>query len=462
MATLYVNGATGSDLVTRASNSISNPWATIGRAAWGSSTRSSPNPSEAAQAGDTVIIAAGNYSSSQSGSASRFDSFYNPANNGTVGNPITFQANGIVTLTISSYQGPQIGANSRSYITWSGFTIDESLGTSVPDTGPVVFNQSTGSILKNTVIVGSISSFGDNHNGVRIEACNGVTIQNCWIRNIHDALDDGNASCVTLYQSINCIIEYCTFNDSFYGVFIKGANPGPITVRRNIAYDCLVGFKFAGIEAGGSDCYENILYDCSAAFTALTISGGNPHPVNVRIINNTVHCSGAGSRAFDPGGDNTNFWDGIEVKNNIFLNGQWSWFSDTMPDAEWQAAVGPAPSPFEIEHNVYFGATSVFSRVPSNRDFPTWKTALGCDLASPASLEANPLFVDSTNRDYRLQAGSPARMGCPDILGLYGGATRDAGARQFADNGAPIQIGYVAGEIVEPVITMRYARIRGR
>ena len=53
--TLYVAQTTGNDSVTYAENSSARPWATLGRAAWGSTNRSSPNASQAAQAGDTVL-----------------------------------------------------------------------------------------------------------------------------------------------------------------------------------------------------------------------------------------------------------------------------------------------------------------------------------------------------------------------------------------------------------------------
>src|SRR3972149_2223784 len=82
---LYVNGSTGNDAVTYANNSASTPWRTIGRAAWGSTTRSSPNSNEAAKAGDTVFIAAGTYTSELNAGTShtRYIVLYNPENSGT-------------------------------------------------------------------------------------------------------------------------------------------------------------------------------------------------------------------------------------------------------------------------------------------------------------------------------------------------------------------------------------------
>ncbi len=59
---LYVNGATGSDVTTYASNDAAHPWATLGRALWGNANKSTPNSGQAAQAGDIVLVSAGTYS----------------------------------------------------------------------------------------------------------------------------------------------------------------------------------------------------------------------------------------------------------------------------------------------------------------------------------------------------------------------------------------------------------------
>jgi hypothetical protein len=453
VATLYVNSATGSDVTTRAGNAIGTPWATVGRAVWGSATRATPDTGEAAQAGDIVIVAGGTYTSSEAGSAAREEPFYQPANSGTAGNPITFQTDGdVVAFVISSYVGPQIGAYQREYIVWDGFTINEVDSTSAADTGPVVLWESEHCTVQNCIINGTTTAFGDNHNGVRIESCDDCHVVNCDISDIDDSIDSGNASCVTFYESTNCTVDRCTLSNATYGVFVKGANPGPVDIFRNLIHDCPIGIKYDGIEAGGGDCHQNILYDCTAGFTLLTISGGNPHPQNVRIINNTIHSSGAGSRAFNPGGTDAAGWDGIEIKNNIVYEGQWIFESDTMSNATWLGVVGASPSAVEIEHNVYNGETSVFGRVPSNQDYATWTAATGTDVASPASSRSDPLFVDDTTRDYRLQSGSPARLSCPDILSLFGGGTCDAGARQFADNGDPIQIGFDGDAEPEPPV----------
>ena len=107
--TLYV-ATNGNDGVTYAANSSSNPWKTIGRAAWGSTSYASPNTSQAAQAGDTVLISAGIYWENGSSPGSRFTVSLNPANSGTSASPIIFRGVGLVYVRMNSgYRGAMIG-----------------------------------------------------------------------------------------------------------------------------------------------------------------------------------------------------------------------------------------------------------------------------------------------------------------------------------------------------------------
>ena len=123
---LYVDASRGSDSVSYAQNDATNPWATIGRAVWGSSNRDSPNSSQAAQAGDTVLVSAGTYNTGAV-TNSRYTPIYNPVNSGRPGAPITIRAVGTVQLqsSISSGTQPIVGTLDREYIIWDGFTVDE-------------------------------------------------------------------------------------------------------------------------------------------------------------------------------------------------------------------------------------------------------------------------------------------------------------------------------------------------
>ncbi|MFN0063648.1 MAG: hypothetical protein ACKVPX_14165, partial [Myxococcaceae bacterium] len=105
--TLYVNGATGNDAVTYAANDEANPWRSIGRASWGSTNREARDGTQAARAGDVVLIAAGVYS--VVGTNTRSEISYYTENHGAPGSPVVFRAQGTVNLTLSSGTGPLIG-----------------------------------------------------------------------------------------------------------------------------------------------------------------------------------------------------------------------------------------------------------------------------------------------------------------------------------------------------------------
>ena len=106
--TLYVD-PNGNDAVTYANNGPTTPWQSIGRAAWGTTSRFSGDPSQAARAGDVIRIAAGTYATAgltTGGGGARQDVAYNPVNNGTAGSPIRFECVGVCVLTFSSGAGP--------------------------------------------------------------------------------------------------------------------------------------------------------------------------------------------------------------------------------------------------------------------------------------------------------------------------------------------------------------------
>ncbi len=214
---LYVNNSGSpacSDATTYAANDSAHPWCSIGRAAWGSSNPRSPNAAQAAQAGDTVNVSSGTYSTASSttacGGTARFAVALNPANSGTSGAPIRFVGVGTVyVLLASGYAGPTIGADARNYIVWDNFRIDETVapGVSCGDTGPVVVHASTGSMILNSTIRGKYSSWSDNYSGVRLEATNGAVVSNNTIYGFTGNWGHNDAAIMT-YDAANSVIEY--------------------------------------------------------------------------------------------------------------------------------------------------------------------------------------------------------------------------------------------------------------
>lgn len=130
MATLYVDKdhPSASDATSRASNTASAPWATLGRAVWGSATKSAPDTGECARPGDTVIIVGGAslgspvvYTHSDLGANSPLAPFYLPAVTGTnhTTGLITFQAQGYVQIGAPAANSPALGTTaSIQYVKW--------------------------------------------------------------------------------------------------------------------------------------------------------------------------------------------------------------------------------------------------------------------------------------------------------------------------------------------------------
>lgn len=414
--TLYVNASTGNDGTSYAANSESAPWRSIARAAWGGTSRTSPNSSEAARAGDTVIVAAGVYSTNESGS-SRNVPVLNPANSGTSGNPIVFQAapGARVEIRSAGYAGPAIGSNGRNWIVWDGFYIDENNVNTVPDTGPVTVWLANNVVLRNLELRGKHATWSDNHNGVRIEASDRVTLEYCLIYNFSMTQAGRNGSAVMTYTSTNVVMQNNTIHTSDGGIFVKGSNVGPFTIRRNLIYGIRSdGIVFGGIGtpegSAGAVVTQNIVRTSNSGVAFIGYDAYSPQ--NVIIANNTLVGNQAGL-FFKP---NTAGYRNIRVYNNIVSNSGVSMQGEDVSDL---SNVG-------IQHNFYHGGSTLGRLNYTNYSLAQWQSSLGKDNASPVARTGDPLFVNAGSNDYRLQSGSTARTGGIDIGDVNGnGSTSD-------------------------------------
>lgn len=450
MATLYVNSATGDDSRSYATAQNSGtPWATIARAAWGSTSYGSPNASAAAQAGDTVLVAAGTYTESGNTSGSRFTVALNPANSGTSGNPITFRGVGTVTLRLgTTIRGPVIGASGRDYIVWDNFVIDDTYAGSVSDTGPVVFHDCTGCQLLNSEIAGhngsydnGTSTFTGNYNLVRLEFGDNVLVKNnhfsrVWGTGSTVGSGGQNDAAIMTYSSTNSTFEHNEFVDCGMPIMLKGiiapdtteAPQHHFTIRYNYIHDNPRGI-FVWL-AQDALVYQNIIadtdvpigfgYDGSSIPTAAT---------RARIINNTIYNSTEG--AIWPSGTKMREpW----VKNNIVHTVPHAYYN--LLEASPSAQTG-SPQLMEIDRNLHYGVTSNFARYNAdgsalNITFATWQGTYGLD--TNGSNGTDPEFVNgspTTAAHFKLaNNGQTARtMGrVVESIGGTNGATIPVGA----------------------------------
>jgi hypothetical protein len=422
--TLYVNASTGNDSTTYAANGPSAPWRTIGRAAWGSTSRSAPNANEAARAGDVVMIAAGTYTTV--GYNNRWEVAYNPANSGTAAAPIRFQGQGVVNLTYSSGAGPMIGANNRNYIQWSGFTLNESTAPTVSDTGPVVFfgadyNYVQGGSLENSTLTGNpnwTTREGDNYNGIRLEYANGQRIYNNVIRNYGGDTDTGgggidhNHSGMTTYKWENLTVENNVFDNCGSGMYLKATQTttrevGVNTIRRNIFSNNRHGIHVHRAPNTATEpivISQNVFYDNQHGVRILMFNDATD-PMHVKIINNAFDNNTVGSLVIGTSGNiPTNagyvFW------NNVVYGGPHAILIQ-------HPSSNVISSKIDAEHNLYYGMSTFAEIGGSNTTFATWQGTYAMDTDDGGSADGvwgtNPNFVNRGGRDYRLSSGSAAQ-----------------------------------------------------
>jgi hypothetical protein len=436
--TLYVNNSGSpscSDSTSYANNSASTPWCSVGRAAWGNASKTSANASQAAQAGDMVLVTAGTYSTS--GPNSRFNPAYNPVNSGSSGNPITFEAVGTVKLTLSSSVGPTIGAYGKDYIVWKGFTINEANAISTSDTGPVVFWSSHNSQVLNCIITGRGNiARGDNYNGIRIEDSQYITVKNNRISNFGPT-EGHNSACIMTYTSGGLLVE----NNDIYGcgsaVFLK-ANTWPAypdgnghrtwnTIRNNYIHDAPGGVNIHRSHETDQlqKVTQNIFYNITGdegAVKLFVFGDVESDPNNVKVVNNTIvdslYAFNVGNTITSP--SNNIFWNNIVYKSSSAGSVvRMSWADNTYN--------GINPGKADFKHNLYYNSPyQLTGESVSSLSIATWKATYGQDSSSPAASTSDPLFVSLATGNYKLQASSPARALGVDILDLNNnGQTND-------------------------------------
>ena len=438
---LYVDLASGNDNTSYAENDANNPWATLGRAVWGNANRSDQNSSQAAQAGDTVIVRPGTYGTDQ-GTASRAIPIYNPTNNGAPGQPITIRADGVVYLQ-SSTSGPGeaiIGTNGRQHIVWDGFTINEIDVRTVPDTGPVVVWQSDNVIVQNLNIRGKTVDWGDNHNAIRIEYASNVLVRNNNIHQNRGGSNSMNGSAIMLYDSRDVVIEHNQIYDSQGGIFIKGAYGGTanhnIVIRFNWLRDLTFGISNGIVnDAGrgfGAKIYQNVIERTDAAIAFIGYNGSSP--ANIDVVNNTIFETNS---AFFLKPD-TSGYDDIVFYNNLVVSSNHGIQGEDITDV----------SNTNFSHNLYSDVGTLARIAYTNYSMSGWRSSFNQDMTG--SMESDPMFNNTATGDFRLRTGSPAIGAGQDVLNLSG-----SGQDSAVNMGAYITGDEVIGLTTAPLVLAR-------
>ena len=422
---LYINNSSSpacSDSTTYADNSSLSPWCTIGRAAWGSSNPNSPDVSQAAQPGDTVNINSGTYNTISTNTSclggARWAVALNPVNTGRSGAPIRFVGVGTVNVLLASgYAGPTIGADGRDYVIWDNVRIDETIaqGASCADTGPVVIHVCTGCVITNSIIRGEYNTWSDNYCGVRLEATNSVVVSSNEIYGFTGNWGHNNAGIMT-YDTASPVFENNHIHDNGTGIYVKGDHVDDGWPQDNhvIRFNWIENNSLKSIlsySGNNTRIYQNIIKQLQGYAIRLDTNNG----VGIVVANNTI-ISPSGTSAI---GYSVSLVSPTVTNYRIFNNIFYGTFGENVNLGEATSIGGQA-----FEHNVYYGFINFGSLNGSLISLMTWKNTYSRDSAIPASINTNPLFVDTVF--YKLQSGSPAQTLGIDILDLdRDGSTSD-------------------------------------
>jgi len=380
-------------------------WATPGRAFWGSTNQESPNASEAAQAGDTVYIAAGTYIVNRT-KTDHYNGTLYPANVGTAGNQITFQAVGTVVLQQTGERGPILGV--RAYTVLDGFTVNEANALIGADSG-VIHSSAENATIQNCTIVGTYDDIEgeDNHSGIRIQGGGSNLIKNNDISGFTGNNGNNDAE-ICMYYADNTVIEHNKIHDGVTGIHIKGDCNGTI-VRYNLIY----GHSNKGIrllqtgESGNTTkIYQNIIRDSD--YVGIEFNASAPgYPQYTYVVNNTIVDIAQVPILFNDGVGENNY-----VYNNILYGGTHGIYSTPATNDHFTSNY----------NNVY--ASTYFGRYNST-NYETraaFSSASGWDANS---ITTDPSFVDYANDNFKLNAGSGAIGTGLDILDLDGDSATD-------------------------------------
>ncbi|OGB61463.1 MAG: hypothetical protein A2Y94_13875 [Caldithrix sp. RBG_13_44_9] len=413
--TLYVNGSTGSDATTYANNNINNPWLTIGRAAWGNATRPSsvddnspPTSSEAAQAGDTVMVASGTYYTTQgSSSPANWDEVvYNSANEGTYSNPIVFYADGQVILQTELSNGgqPVFGSRLRDYVEWNGFTAYESGCTlKEVESGLAVLVGVFGSKIVGGYLQRDYESngTGNNVNCIYFHSCDSSSIIGVTL---NGATGNGgeNQAGVTCYNLNDCVIEYNEFYDGNAGLYIKAPFPSGevfqtnLIIRYNLFHDNSYGFRLltAGPAHGYySKIYQNVFWDNATTFQLTPITDEARDFDSLRVVNNTFY-AGTGDHGIHIAGGS--LFDDVYFYNNIVAYS---------PDAYWSYSNDGNNATFQTEfnpdYNCYYSISgNFFNNEGDVFNYTEWQAIWG----DANSVTSDPQFRNTTVDSFQTDA----------------------------------------------------------
>ncbi len=343
-------------------------------------------------AGDVLIVKNGTYASKAS------QEWYIPgitfSRSGTSGNPITVKAypghTPVIDGNTSTWR--TIGAYNKSYIVLDGFKIIY---------GVVAFHTCSYITIQNCELQYGLTDPADpsHTNMIIIESTQYATIRNNKIygNKYHAPGGTNNQVAIMLYgNNNNTIIENNLLYDNHYGYRNKCGSNCPSNQYNTIRYNIFRDHTYNAILLGGYSTasqneriYQNIFLNTPMAIFFNTGNSG------AHVYNNVFYWDAGSNPSLREGvgiiGGSTN--PNLQIFNNIF-RGYSSPISNEVP----------LPSGLYIDYNSYSNYIGFFYDW-SWITFNQFKTNVGNN--NYVQNNVDPLFVDPTNRDFRLQSNSP-------------------------------------------------------
>ncbi len=417
-ATYYVSNS-GDDSNNGLTESV--PWRTIYKA------------STTMVAGDTVLIMGGTYYEENPGQPYYTDTtdgmnalgypircgvLCSPnMNSGTPGNYITYKAHPNYARPIFLGNSSLSNLRAAVYLASKQWIIIDGVEISGGYRGV----WTTGSFMitiKNCSIHDTVV-YGQNNNGGVMMAYGGnsynITVKGCEIyRNWEDDDFAGpnspratfNTYGVGAYSAKDSIVEENIIHDNGWGIRMKGDDTGigPIrnnVFRRNIIYNSDWGI--GGYALGSSDIYENVIYGCGdSGMLPSSDTGKDINLYGAKFFNNVVYGCDRGYSLYFYNGNG--LMGNLSFLNNIGMNSNYQLFSP-VNDVSTQLY------DFAENYNLYYNsANDKVIQWKIGGTYNLWNITewRANTLYGDNDVQANPLFVDAVNNNFRLQAGSPA------------------------------------------------------